>query len=482
MPTWGNRNRRSDAVIDNELASLKRVVADMEWERRPKQTPQGGGRGGKATGKGTRGHAADELCGCCGRTGHAKSSCHHKAKACNTCGLIGHMSQVCRCPVQHVKGGNPSQQQRQQTQQQQKPQINRADHAPEEPMEDPWVCPVCLAMNLMKSQKCKMGFCHGKRPHPEKVPPTDVVGKSFIKLQLRQHTVELDDDAEMNEEDTEKEIQMKTLQNFITAGKAMGLCVQEASTKLAELSPKLVTMMDRTKTVKEASADKLRLLKNQEMSTEKLTTKIATCKATIITVQEQQITLLAEALERHTKSVEAIKRDCARLTEKAQSETAEAEIKLCQINEQYAADFKMLDSLMTVPAVTEPVHPQVSAVTTPPPAAVPILPEIPTITMGNMQALMGPTGSNGVTAEQTALLASVMPMLNAMIASAMRPPQVPIEEPPQPADTVEERAARLKAVEEAEEERRLAEEAKILNGGGSPGKQDKANHRVNPMA
>jgi hypothetical protein len=478
----------------NEVASLKRtadaaaalLAAKMaEGTSMPKGATQRANRGGNSSGKGSRTVANDAPCGCCGKTNHVKADCFHRVKDCNLCGRTGHMAQVCRCPVQHVRGGNRSQQQRQQTQEPQPkgPATSHKDWVAAATWMDSWICPVCLAFNHdPTSNKCRIGCCHGKRPQPDKPLQPDAAGKSFIKLQLLQPSVPTEtetceEDAEMDDADAESE--RDKLQKYITDGQTMGFCVKQATAKLEELTPKLASAIDQAKAGKDIAGERLRLHKNQQTSTKDLTATITRNSAKIVAVQEQQVVLVAEANEAHAKRIEAIERDCARIIEENQTQTAEAQKKLKDLNERYERDFKQLDTAQGAAQRHEVVE------TKPHQAQVAVAPKPPTVTKENMQLLLGAAGSSEASPEQLALLVSMVPMLNTLLAAAMLPPPAVAEAPA--SNQAEEDAHAKEAEILAEQEKPLAAETKELNGDGAEatykaGKPAKHSDRVNPMS
>jgi hypothetical protein len=465
MPACGNAG--GNVGSRNELACLKRVVADMERAMPRDKQQQRNYRGGKGSGKGTRGHASDTPCGCCGKTGHIKAECHHLGKDCNICGRTGHMAQICK------RAGDPALSQRQQEQQQPKPKgqatqvsADKMDYATATKLqEDPWVCPVCLSMNY-DPKKCSRGFCHGKRPQPEKGQPDT---QTFIKLQFLQpseSTVtaaceEPDEDAEMA--DAAADSEKASLQQFITYGNTFGYCVKEAKEKLEALTPKLVSRIDQAKADKDVAAEKVRLLKNQEISKTNLTAKIEANKVKMLAVKEQQTTLIAKEMEDHTRKLEAINRDCAKMIESNQKEIEEALDKLNKLTERYEADYKLLDARMTVPA------PMVQSPTPelPPQVQAQVAHTVPIVTTESMQALLASTGNNGATTENLAWLTSMVPLLNALLAGAKMPTPTVTEAPAS-----------------NEEEEKLVAEAAAMNGAlplYAAGKPARHSDRVSPL-
>jgi hypothetical protein len=289
-------------------------------------------------------------------------------------------------------------------------------------------------------------------------------------------------DEDMDDPDAETEVEL--LQKHIENSKALGLCVIQATAKLKEITPKIATRIDLAKAGKDLAAERIRLLHNQEYSAKSLRATIAQNLAKITTVQEQQVKLVAEQTEIHNKRLEAIKRDCARSLEATNKEMMEAQDKLDLNTAIYEADYKRLDTMAALPAAMQPVQSQERAETKLPQAQEPPLPKPPTITTENMQALLGATGNNGATAEQVALLTSVMPMLNAIIASAMQTPQAITEAPVASQDE----ANAIKAARDKEaEEKNLAAEAEAMNEQAKslltvgPVKAGKTSNRADPL-
>jgi hypothetical protein len=125
------------------------------------------------------------------------------------------------------------------------------------------------------------------------------------------------------------------------------------------------------------------------------------------------------------------------------------------------------------------------AETKPQQAQVAVAPKPPTVTKENMQLLLGAAGSSEASPEQLALLVTMVPMLNTLLAAAMLPPPAVAEAPA--SNQAEEDAHAKEAENLAEQEKLLAAETKELNGEGAEatykaGKPAKHSDRVNPMS
>jgi hypothetical protein len=284
-----------------------------------------------------------------------------------------------------------------------------------------------------------------------------------------------DEDAEMEEVDTEQE--QDHLRAAITYNKTQGWCTKQLTAKLELLKPKLASRIDLAKAGRDLHGERLRLLKNQETSATNLTAKMTAKRAEALKAKERLSEMIVEETEKHSKLLDTINKDMAQIIENHEKEATEAEDKLKALTETYNADFIKLDTMMKVPAAMEASA--AAAMPTPPSLPRPALQAalLPvTVTLENMQAHMPGTA----TTEQAALLASLLPMVNAMIAAAMAQPAVPSDVTPitQPADGF---GVTAKTAEEEEEERTLQLELASLNGGGKPAKMDKVNNRADPL-
>ncbi len=125
--------------------------------------------------------------------------------------------------------------------------------------------------------------------------------------------------------------------------------------------------------------------------------------------------------------------------------------------------------MLAVTPVTTATSLPVSPMPKPPallPASTP-----PVVTVESVQALMQTTAGSTTTEQLVALM-------NSLMAAAMSPPALAngvLPTIPSVDDTDPATHAR------AEEEKRLAEDLRALNGGGKPGKPAKTSNRVDPL-